>query len=241
MKINILKYKALVLTLILLSGSFYSCDESSVVDNCIKRWILSNFQNVTISFDGGDMAMASSSLTFGTPTTIQYNDTIQGDFEIIIDYESFFYAPPGLGFFVSLTANVLEPSNPNNYMTTGIGTVTPITSNNGTTQIFAAVDSSGNAPNTSNGQYVQIGANSSGQFRIRRSGTSIEVISISGTFVAQRTLNAFYTAPVVFAILYGSNFPNTPQYSSSVRITSFRYLQGSTLVDNDIFDCNSLQ
>ena len=238
---NKIKYKAQLFGILILSCFLFSCEESSVTNDCIKRWVLNNFQNVTISFDGGDMAMASSSVTFGTPTTIQYGDTIQGDFEIIVDYESFFYSPPGLGFFVSLTANVLEPSNPNNYMTTGIGTVTPVTSNNGTTQIFAAVDSSGSAPNTSNGQYVQIGGNNSGQFRIRRSGSSIEVISISGTFVAQRSLNAFYTAPVVFAILYGSNFPNNPPFSSSVRITSFRYLQGSTLVDNDIFDCNSLQ
>ena len=96
MKRKLIKFRVLLLIILLLSGFLYSCDESSVVDNCVKKWVLNNFQSVAISFDGGDMAMASSSLTFGTPTTIQYHDTIQGDFEIIVDFESFFYTAPGL-------------------------------------------------------------------------------------------------------------------------------------------------
>jgi hypothetical protein len=224
----------LTISLSLLSG----CEESSLVE-CVKKWILYNNQNVSVGFDNGAMAIASSSLTNSAPTTFLYQDTVQGDFEMIVEYENLFYNSPGLGFFVSLTGNAINQGN-NNYFAAQVGTTLYPGLPQGILQVGAFIDSVGNNPGPSNGN-VQDASNSFGELRFRRVGSIVEVISKTGTTNIATYTSNFYTSPIIFGILYGSNYPNTPQYSSSVRIVNFRYYQGATLIDNDSFDCNSLK
>lgn len=213
------------------------CEESSVIE-CAKKWVLYNFQNVSIGFNNGAMAIVSNSLNNGSPTTFLYKDTIAGDFEMIIEYEDLFYNSPGLGFRVSLTGNALNQGN-GNYFSAQIGTTLYPGLPQGVLHVGAFIDSLGNSPSASNGNAIPA-TTTSGELRFRRFGSTVEVISKTGTTVAIYT-KTFYTSPIVFGITYGSNFPGTPQYTSSIRITNFRYFQNSTLVDGDAFDCNSLQ
>ena len=232
-----MKLRLIILGTIVILGNFLSgCDESVV--ECAKRWILYNYQNVSIGFNNGGMAVLSNSLNNGTPTTFLYQDTISGDFEMIVEYENLFYNSPGLGFQVSLTGNALNQGN-NNYFSAQVGT-SLYPGIDGFLYVGAFIDSLGNSPSSTNGN-VQPATNTFGELRFRRSGSTVEVISKSGSSTIATYSKTFYITPIVFGILYGSNYPNTPVYTSSIRITNFRYYQGSTIVDSDPFDCNSLQ
>ena len=213
------------------------CDEGTVVE-CAKKWILYNNQNVSVGFGNGAMSVVSSSLTNGTPTTFLYQDTVQGDFEMIVEYENLFYNSPGLGFFVSLTGNALNQGN-DNYFSAMIGTTLYPGLPQGVLQVGAFIDSLGNSPGPNNGT-VTAAQNTYGELRFRRFGSTIEVIAKTGTSNIAAYTRTFYTSPIIFGILYGSNYPNTPPYASSIQITNFRYYKGSTLIDNDAFDCNSV-
>lgn len=231
-------YKAFLISITFSFTILSGCESTSVVE-CAKKWVLYNYQNVGIGFNDGAMAVVSNSLNNGSPTTFLYNDTISGDFEMILEYEDLFVNSPGLGFRLTLTGNALNQGN-GNYFSAQIGTTLyPGLVPQGVFHIGAFIDSIGNSPSASNGNTMQA-TNSFGELRFRRVGSTVEVISKTGTTVAIYS-KEFYTAPIVFGITYGSNYPNTPQYSSSVRITNFRYFQNTTLVDGDAFDCNSLQ
>lgn len=230
-------YKAFLLSTVLSLSLMTGCEDSNVIE-CAKKWVLYNYQNVSIGFNNGGMAVVSNSLNNGSPTTFLYNDTISGDFEMIIEYEDLFYNSPGLGFRVSLTGNALNQGN-GNYFSAQIGTTLYPGLPLGVLHVGAFIDSLGNSPSSSNGN-VQVATNTYGELRFRRFGSTVEVISKTGTTVAIYS-KTFYTSPIVFAITYGSNYPNTPPYTSSIRITNFRYFQNTTIVDGDAFDCNSLQ
>jgi hypothetical protein len=228
------------LFLVLLAFTFVSCEDSGVV-NCPKKWFLSNNQSLSVSFDNnGHLFMGSNSLSQAfPPTSLQYLDTISGDFEIVVDYEGLFFNSPGLGFQITLTANAVNEGN--NYMSAMVGTTLVPGLPTGVLHIGAAIDSLGNAPSFSNGSYLQAAA-TSGQFRLRRAGANVEVISSTGTSGNIVTYSkTFFSSSMAFRITYGSNYPQTPQYTSSIRFTNLRYYQGSTLVDSDGFDCNSVQ
>lgn len=230
-------YKAVLITIAISFSVMTGCESGNVVE-CAKKWVLYNFQNVSIGFNNGAMAVVSNSLNNGSPTTFLYNDTISGDFEMILEYEDLFFNSPGLGFRVTLTGNALNQGN-GNYFSAQVGTTLYPGLPQGLLHVGAFIDSIGNSPSASNGNTMPA-TNTFGELRFRRFGSTVEVISKTGNTVAIYS-KTFYTAPIVFGITYGSNFPNTPQYSSSVRITNFRYFQNTTIVDGDAFDCNSLQ
>lgn len=233
-------YKVSLLCLLFASFILTSCEETNVL-NCAKKWVLYNNQNLTVNFDGnGHMFVGASAISQAVPpSSFQYLDTISGDFEIVIDYEGLFFNSPGLGFQVTLTANAVNEGN--NYMSAMIGTTLVPGLQNGVLHIGAAIDSLGNAPSFSNGSYLQA-TSTSGQFRLRRIGSTVEVISGTGTSGNVVTYTkTFFTSPMAFRMTYGSNYPQTPQYTSSIRFTGFRYYQGTTLTDSDGFDCNSIQ
>lgn len=229
--------KSLILLPVLLAFFLYACDESVVnSEDCPKNWVLSNFQNINISIGNGSMYLSSSGLnSFVPPTVLQYNDTISGDFEVIIEFQDLLIQSPGTGFFAGVIVNALNQSN-SNYISSTVNTNSPL--GLGVLNVAAVIDSTGSLPNTGNGAFTSTGS-TSGQLRIRRVGSSVDVISRAGNNIATK-VSSFYTSPVIVGLVYGSNF-NTAAYSSAIRITNFRYVVGSTIVDEDGFLCNSVE
>lgn len=234
------KLKVSFLCLLFTSVIFTSCEETNVA-NCAKKWVLYNNQSLTVDFDAnGHLFMGSTALSSAfPPTALQYLDTISGDFEVVIDFEGIFINSPGLGYQITLSASAVNGGN--NYMAAMIGTTLVPGLPNGVLHIGAVVDSVGNPPSFSNGSYLQA-TSTGGQFRLRRVGSTVEVISSTGTTGNLVTITrTFFTSDMVFRITYGSNYPQTPQYNSSIRFTGLRLYRGTTLVDSDGFDCNSIQ